>query len=343
MTPAAPLVKEWREAIAKGGAERDKALAEIAVGTGIMTSVFIFALDGSITGAGEPDAGKRRVQQAGGWQPYSIKVGDTYYSYQRLQPVGTLMGLAADVAEVWDHLNEDEADKIPKMLTVAFGNAVTNQTFLQGITNIVNAMGDPKRFGPRFVQQLAASTVPNIVGQTTAMNDPLTREVDSMLDAIKARIPGARETLLPKRDVFGEPIQTKERLGGLSPIVESKETADPVRSEAARLNISAGDTPKKVHVGRGSGKLGDVKLTPEQKDVFGDVAGHLAHDVLSQIVSGPGWKGLPDLVKKRAFAKVFLQAHRAGAAAALPPELRAGIAQEITQKIQQELQPEGEP
>jgi hypothetical protein len=343
MTPAAPLVKEWREAMAKPGAERDKALAEIAVGTGIMTSVFIFALDGSITGAGEPDAGKRRVQQAGGWQPYSIKVGDTYYSYQRLQPVGTLMGLAADIAEVWDHLTEEEADKIPKMLTVAFGNAVTNQTFLQGITNIVNALSDPKRFGPRLAQQFAASVVPNIVGQTTAMNDPLTREVDSMVDAIKARIPGARETLLPKRDVFGEPVHTKERLGGLSPIVESKESADPVRAEAARLNISAGDTPKKVHVGRGSGKLGDVKLTPEQKDVFGDVAGHLAHDVLSQIVSGPGWEGLPDLVKKRAFAKVFLQAHRAGAAAALPPDLRAGIAQEITQKIQRELQPEGEP
>ena len=296
-------------------------------------------MDGNVSGAGNPDAGKRRVQQAAGWQPYSVKVGDTWYNYQRLQPLGTLMGLAADAAEVWDHATEEEADKIPKMVAVAFANAVTNQTFLQGITSIVNALSEPQRFGPKLAQSYAASIIPAIVAQPTAMNDPVAREVDSMLDAIKARIPGLRGTLLPKRDVFGEPIQTKERLGALSPVTETTESTDKVRIEAARLNISAGDAPKKVHVGRGSGKLGDVKLEPEQRDVFADVAGHLAHDVLTSVVNSPGWDELPDLIKKRAFSKVFLQAHKAGAAAALPPELRAGIAQEISQKIEAELAP----
>jgi hypothetical protein len=60
--------------------------------------------------------GKRRVQAAASWQPYSVKIGDTYYNYQRLQPVGTLIGMAADVAEVWDHMTEEESDKVPKML-----------------------------------------------------------------------------------------------------------------------------------------------------------------------------------------------------------------------------------
>lgn len=318
----------------------DKAISEFAVGSASMAAVFVYALDGNISGAGEPDAGKRRVQQAAGWQPYSIKIGDTWYSYNRLQPIGTLMGLAADVAEVWDHLNDEEADQIPKMLAVAFANAVTNQTFLQGITNLVDAMSDPKRFGPSLLNGFARSAVPNVVGQLTEMNDPIARQVNGMLDAVKSRVPGLRETLLPKRDVFGEPIDSTERVGGISPVTVSKESDDKVRTEAARLNVSAGAAPKKTHVGRGSGKLGDVELTPEQRDIFTDKAGHLAHDVLTQLVNSPNWDPMPDLAKKRAFAKVFLQAHRAGAAAALPPDLRAGIAQEITQKIEAELAPE---
>lgn len=339
MTPLAPLVKEWRDAIAKGGAARDQAVAELVVGSTVATMVFYKALDGDITGAGEPDAGKRHVAQSAGWQPYSIRVGDKYYSYQRLQPLGTLIGMAADAAEVWDHFNDEEADKIPKMISAAFANAVTNQTALQGITSIVQVMADPQRYGPRFLQQYAGSVVPNIVGQTTAMNDPIVREVDSMLDAMKARVPGLRSELRPKRDIFGEPIQTKERLGAISPITETEATDDKVRAEAERLGLSAADAPKKAHVGRGSGKLGDVKLEPDQRDRFSDVSGHLAHEILSPIVNSREWDATPDLIKKRIYAKAFMQAHRAGALAALPVGMREAIAQEITEKMQVELAP----
>jgi hypothetical protein len=340
MTPLAPLVKEWRDAIRKGGAEKDRAMAEVAVGTSIMAVVFMQALNGNITGAGDPDKGKRNIKQAAGEQPYSVKVGDTYYNIQRLQPLGTLVGLAADVAAVWDKMDSEESDKVPKMLAVAFGNAVTNQTFLQGITNLINAMSDPDRFGPSLVRQFAASAVPNIVGQPTQMYDPVVREVNSVLEAVKGRIPGLRQELLPKRDPYGEPIQTKERLGFMSPVTETKVPDDKVRTEAARLGVSVADTPKKTHIGRGSGKLGDVKLEPEERDRFAEVGGKLAHEVLVDMVNAPGWDDLPDLVKTRAFRKVFAAAHKAGAYEALPPEKRDALIGEITEKVQAALTPE---
>lgn len=342
LTPLAPLVKEWRDAFAKGGIERDKAVAEMAVGTSIMTTVFVHALNGKISGAGEPDQGKKRVQSASGWQPYSIKVGDTWYSYERLQPIGTLIGMAADLAEVWDHLTDEESDKVPKMLAVAFANAVTNQTFLQGITKLVNAVSDPKRFGPKFLEGLAGSMVPAAVAQVANFRDPLARETNGMIDAIKSRIPGLRETLLPKRDVYGEPEANKDRLLGVMPITKKTESDDKVRSEAARLNISAGDAPKQIHVGRGTGKPGDVKLEPEQRDIFTDVGGHLAMEILAPIVNSPAWDALPPLVQKRAYAKAFMAGHKQGALAAVPPELRATLLPEITQKIAAELVPGNE-
>ncbi len=337
MTPLAPLIKEWREAYSSGGIARDKAIAEVAVGTAIMSTVFYHAMEGNITGAGEPDPGKRRVQQAAGWQPYSIKINGTYYNYQRLQPLGTLMGMAADIAEVWDHLNEEESDKVPKMISVAFANAVTSQTFLQGITNVVNAMSDPTRFGPKLVQQYAGSAVPAIVAQPTAMLDPVVREVNSIRDAVMARIPGLRGELMPKRDVFGEPIETKERFGPASPITETTESTDKVRSEAARLGISAAEAPKKIHLGRGSGKIGDTELTPEERDRFAEVGGKMAHQILADVVNDPSWDDTPDMVKRRIYQKVFRQSHHVAALEALPEGKRDELLQQITEKVQQEL------
>lgn len=336
MTPLAPLVKEWREALSSGGIARDRAMAELVTGTAIMSGVMALAFNETITGNGNPDPNKRRVMAAAGWQPYSIKVGDTYYNYQRLQPIGTLMGLAADLAEVWERLDTDESDKIPKMLAVAFANAVTNQTFLQGITNIVNVGSDPTRYGAKFAQNYAGSLVPAIVAQPTQMLDPVQREVNSMLDAIKARIPGERGTLLPKIDIYGEPVGTKQRLGGFSPVTETKETDDKVRSEGARLDIAIGDVPKKIHIGHGTGKLGEVPMTPEQRNIYSKVSGEFAHRTLSDIVNAPSWDTLPDIAKKRIFKRVFEVAHKAGAAAALSPEERIPVIEKIIERMQEE-------
>ena len=338
MSPLAPIVGEWRADFAKGGVARDRALAEVALGSALMAVTMAGVFNGTITGGADPDPGKRRGKE-GVTQNYSGKIGDTLYEYARIQPMGTLMGLAADLAMVWDHATDEEKDKIPKMLAVAFANAVTNQTFLQGITNFVNAMSDPQRFAPRFAQQFAASMVPNIIGQPTAMADPVVREVNGMLDAVCARIPGCRQDMLPKRDWLGEPVQTKERLGVVSPIRTLTPSEDKVRLEAARLDISMAAPPKKTHIGKGTGKIGDVELTPEEQDRFEQVSGDMAHRLLTNIVNAPNYDSLPDLVRRRIFAKVMVAAHRVGAVTAIPPEKRANYLQAITEKMSAELAP----
>ena len=339
LTPAAPIVGEWRADIAKGGAAADKAIAEMVIGTAVGVTVFSLALSGNISGQGDPDPKKRATQMASGWQPYSIKIGDTWYSYQRLQPVGTLIGMAADAAAVWDHMGEEESDKIPKILSTAFANAITNQTFLQGVTNLVNAISDPQRFGPKFVQNMAASVVPAVVGQTAQMMDPYQREVYSVLDAVQNRIPGARESLMPKRDPYGEPIVAKERLGEISPITASTESTDKVRTEAARLGVGVSKAPDSVHLPAGRDKkLGKIELTPEQRDIFADKAGHTAHQILSQMVGSPSWDAMPDMVQRQAMERVFEASRKMGQAAAVPPEQIIQKAREISDELQRRMQ-----
>tara|TARA_R110000868_G_scaffold257134_1_gene514228 strand:- start:141 stop:3476 length:3336 start_codon:yes stop_codon:yes gene_type:complete len=340
LTPLAPVLKQWRDAVKKPGAERDKALAELAVGTGIMGVVVAAALNEMITGQGEPDKGRKNVQNASGKQPYSIKVGDTYYNYQRLQPLGTLLGIAADMAEVWDHMTEEESDKVPKMLAVAFANAVTNQTFLQGITSVSRAIAEPGRFGPKLVQNLAGSVVPNIVGQPTQMTDPVAREVNSILDAIRARIPTQRSELLPQIDIFGEPVKTKERFAGATPITQTKESTDKVRLEAERIGLSVSDPKKSIQMLRGAGKYGEVEMTPEERNLFATVSGKFAHKVLTEIVNDPSWDTLPVIAKEKVFKKVFERAHAYGASVAIAPDVREQVVKDIVENLEQATQPE---
>lgn len=342
MSPFAPTMNAWRADIAKGGVARDRAVAELVVGSGIMALTAAYAFSGQISGSGSPEPGKNRGK-AGVWQANSLLIGDKWYEYGRIQPVGTLMALAADMAMAWDHMNDEERDKIPKILAMAFSNAITNQTFLQGITNVVHMMSEPDRYGSRFFQGLAGSMVPNVIGQPTTMADPYVRQVNNMMEAVLARLPGFRQDLAPKQDWLGEKVETKERLGLILPVREQKVSDDKVRLEAARLDISMADAPKKTHIGKGTGKLGDVELTPEERTKFAQVGGEFAHKILANIVAAPGYDAIPDLVKKQIFAKVLTASHRVAAVAAMPMDKRMAYISSISERVRAELQPEEQP
>jgi len=340
LTPAAPIIKEWREAVALGGPEGQKAWAEVMVGTSLSALTMTLAMGGHISGQGDPDPNKRRVKQAAGWQPYSVKVNGTWYSYQRFQPVGTLVGLAADMAEVWEHMTPDESDKVVKMMGTAFAQAVTNQTFLQGISTLTAAITQPEQKMGRWVQNMVSSVVPALSAQTAQLMDPYKREVNSIREAVMNRIPGLRESLPPQRDPYGEPIPNDERLGYVSPVVTKEQATDKVRTEAARLGVGEGKAPKNIQIptgGIGGAKLGKVELTPEQRDVFANVSGKLAYQVLDGMVNGPAWESMGEEAQKKAFKLVFERTKAAGKAAALTDEQRQKEVDRIMAEVDKRL------
>lgn len=347
-SPAAPIVKEWRTAWAEGGAAKQKAIAEMMVGTGISALAASWTFSGHVSGAGDPDPNKRRAQIAAGWQPYSVKIGDTWYSYQRLQPLGTVIGMAADMAEAWEHMNPEEQDKVPRILGLAFANAVTNQTFLQGMSTLSDALSQPDRKGPRFVQNLAASAVPALVGQSAQLFDPYVREIGGIKDAVQNRIPGLREQLPTQRDPFGQPVSSPERLIPGSPVVMREQSTDKVRTELARLaslpesSLSVRPAPKAIHMAAGGDmKAGRVELTPEQRDRFAEASGQMAYQILSDIVHSPGYDFMPDFARELTFKAVFEHANQMGEYKALTPQERAVEIDRIVGRIQKRINAPG--
>jgi hypothetical protein len=340
-TPVSMTVPEWRKAISEGGISRDKAAAEFVVGAGIGALVWAGAANGFITGGGDPDPRKRATQMATGWQPYSIKYNDKYYSYQRLAPVGTLMGMYADMQNIWEQSSTQERDVLAKMGAVAFANAITNQTFLAGMTQVLNAINDPTSRGMKFIQNFVASAaVPTLVSQVNQMTDPYQREVNGIIDAIKARTPGMSETLTPKRDAFGEEIATKERPLGLLPITVTTQSTDKVRNEASRLGLGFAKAPDSIQIpSKGDKKLGRIDLTAEQKDQFGKIAGEMAYKQLEPIVNSPQWNTMPDMIQKEYYTRIMDLARKAAAATVVTPAQRQEKASVVQSELNKRMQP----
>lgn len=267
-TPLALFSKAVRADLAAGGSTRDLALARMSLGTAVMAVAAAYVAEGRITGAGPSDKGMSAALQRTGWQPFSIRIGEKYYSYGRLEPFSTIIGIAASGMELYSAMEEGEVDaeKIPSVMVAAISKNITNKTFLRGVINLIQAMEDPDRYGKRYVENLVGSTVPTMSAQITRTIDPVWTEVNSIMDAIKARVPGYSKDLPPRRDLWGNP-RGIDSWGPVlfSPIPRSEKKDSPVDEEIVRL---------RVPIGMPDRKIGGVELTPQEYDRYVVLAGN---------------------------------------------------------------------
>jgi hypothetical protein len=339
------LSGRWRADFMAGGEARAKAVARVIIGTGLTITAYQLAKDGLITGGGLFDKEEGGTKRGAGWQPYSVKIGDTYYSYQRLEPVAKVIGLAADLIEL-EAATTDEEDKakIATMLVLLFGNATVSTTYLSGVSNAIQAVTDPSRFGENFLEQYATSIVPKIIGQTVAMADPHKREVEGITDAIQSQIPFLREKLMPKRDVWGEP-SANSKWFAVMPVATSEASKDKVKTEAMRLELAIQDAPRfMMEKGPFNPKDKRLELSQEQRDVYRQVAGGRALEILTPIVNAPDWAQIPDFAKAAIYKGVLEATRREAAQKALPADsaAREALRQKIIDRIIREQQAVGQ-
>ncbi len=214
--------------------ELSQELAKPILGSLLSAATTMAVLEGNVTGGPPKDKKERQLKYASGWQPYSIKIGDTYYSYNRLEPIGSILGMTADFVDAAK--SDSEINERAGKVMISFSRNIASKTFLQGISGVLDAISDPERYGGNIVSKFAGSVVPSVVASGARATDPFIREVKTPLDAIKARIPELSKDL-PRQEgvktVFGE--LPAERSGSpltrfLSPVQVSEEKNAAVRA-----------------------------------------------------------------------------------------------------------------
>ena len=287
-TPFALAHSGIRGDIAASGARRDIALARIGLGTMVMATMADLSLEGHVTGGGPVDKRQRQIWLDQGHLPYSVQIGDSWYSYNRLEPLGMAIGVAADTAEILSQAHdEDQAqmDELAGAAVLATVRNVSSKTWTQGATNLIAAIDSPNDAKMQYyLSGLAGSLVPAAVRQFNSddvrrdsqgvVTEGGNRELDlwqGMANSIKLRIPGYSEDMPPRRNLWGDVVHYPEGLGSdfISPVSTSKQKQDTVNNELLRLRAPIG-LPSKIVEG--------VRLSPKEYSRYIELAGKVAQD-----------------------------------------------------------------
>lgn len=158
----------------------------------------------------------------------SIKVGDTWYDYGRVEPFGTILGGIVDGLNAWQMAEDGvESDKIVKKVFNSVQENIVNQTFLQNLNDALKTVESPEGL-PRYATNFIASWVPNVYrGTVSKINNTIEdrRNYERGMDWLEYQfgtlvaqkagfIKGA-----PRVDTWGREVENRNGLQTGSPLM----------------------------------------------------------------------------------------------------------------------------
>jgi hypothetical protein len=187
----------------------------------------------------------------------------------------------------------------------SIGSNALSQSYWSGISNAIQAIQDPVRYGASYIKQLATSAVPlsGLARAATQYTDPITRAPNGIVQAVEANVPGLSQNVPAKLDAFGNTIP-RAGIGGL-PWKTSTATNSPVEAELTRLNV----TPSVV-----GNTANGVPLTPAEQQMYQQKAGAYEQQNLTDLIASSDYQQSSDADRIVMLDHVITAAHKRGAA-----------------------------
>lgn len=140
------FVHEYR-AVMQGNDEAAKALykGREAIGVLVATKATMLAAAGLITGNGPKDREKREIWLRNN-QPNSIKTPFGWVSYETIEPINTILSMAADVTMTLRAGNESLYERSFAQFAYTMAAAVTDKSYFKGLSDAANMINinDPR-------------------------------------------------------------------------------------------------------------------------------------------------------------------------------------------------------
>lgn len=166
-----------------------------------------------ITSRGPEDGDDRKQLQSVGWKPYSVKIGDTWVSYQ-YSPLNlgfTMVGNYRDALRYNKIGEKDAATRLAYGMLKA-SSTIFDMSFLSGLNDfmetVTGAASSTKSAGKLIARTASSIVTPNLVKQIDKLFDPTAYEANTVTQALIRETPVARSTMLrPMLNVLGEPVK----------------------------------------------------------------------------------------------------------------------------------------
>lgn len=317
-TPAAFLDAETRDALTgkSGAVKQDMAIARMVAGSAVGAWAVNMFLNDQISGFGPTDQKERAQWMAAGHQPYSVRIGDYWYSFNRFGSLGTMLGLYSNLAEVIPHMKPDaeELTKAIAMTVHSTGRLMEDEVGMQGLAGLMDAINEPDRKGTRFVANFTGSLLPysSLLRQTASSMDPYMRDTKTIVDGLRYYIPEVRQGINVKRDWLGAPIANAGYGGdaavpGVSALIQHRNAiSDPLALEMKALDL---------HPAAPKAEIKGVKLPPKLYDTYQATAGAYTRTALESLVNHEGWYDAPAPVRQHVIQSIIRSTRETAGAA----------------------------
>lgn len=277
------------------------------MGAGLMFSAYSMVNAGVLTGHYSSDPAERQRQITAKVPPMSIKVGDQWISYQKLEPVATVLGLVADTMQgLKEGRISGKGLEVGDFLKIV-GTNMVDKTFTEGLSKVMLAMQEPDRYAESFVVSLTNPVVPAIVNQIARLEDDVKREIRDpelanwVVNSLKSRIPGLRKDLPAQVNLVGQ----EQDLGTVGGVVTGFNVENADREAVNKLF----DNPY-LKITRTTRSVGGLELTGEQYAEMENRIGDLTSQLLQPYANNPGFDALPRPLQAKEIKRVVTEVRK---------------------------------
>ena len=259
------------------------------------------SMDGDITGPRPEDPNEAKSFDRQKKLPWSIRIGDTWFQYRRMEPFNTVI---ASTAIAYDKIvkakSQDDAANIFYDVVKGIWENLLDSSYLSGATQMLQRHGNVANMGLRQL----SSMVPfsgfwrsvNRALETVFEDNAKVREVKTVLGAFSQVIPGLWKEVPAKLNVWGEEIELPgNALRQWLPWKYSETGGDLLEDELDRLQIYPSHPTKQIMIGEKK-----IELPEEFYRDYAIHFGSLAKQRLTKIINSSGYQRMPEEEKQKA-------------------------------------------
>jgi hypothetical protein len=282
-------------AIGAKGAGRSEAIARAALGSAAMGYFAQEFAAGNVTAGPPQNPAEKDAFYAQGKIPYAVRVGGTWYSFSRLEPIATPLKWTAALMQTAEESKGKSWDVTASKMVFALARYMEDSTYLQGLSDLVDALQDPNK-AASFVENIVTGFNPAIVRRVTQANDPFIRDPRNIVEQIEATLPYLNEQVPVRQTAFGEPAKRTEGKQGISgvisPVDYNPELNDPLLQKVASYHLPEGIGPdgqmlpvRGLTVGLVNADIATFGLNDSEAQRYQQYAGQATRNLLDKLFS----------------------------------------------------------
>lgn len=311
-------------------------------GTGVALLGFALAQSGIIKASGGDDDKKEDFEEGQGKQSYSITIGNHTYSLDWLAPTGIPLFVGAELYSLANQKaggTEEKgasANQLFKSATnilnagATSANPLSEMSMISGLTSALQSYGKDNKAlenmflnaGKSYINQF----VPTSLGQvaktldtkerstTSTASDPLAKNVDSLANQVKSKIPGLRETLPTKTDTWGNEVNQEGNVtqrfwnNAIAPWNTRQVTTNETDSKLSKLYDETGNSsvlPKNSINKTLTIDKQKYRLSNDEYSRLKKMYGETNYNILSDLMKSESFQSLDNDQKSKAVEKVY--------------------------------------